>query len=850
MMKVTLNGDWKVSGSTYKELPARVPGCIHTDLMDNQLMEDPFYRDNELKYMYIGQRDWTYERTFVVSDELLAFDEVKLTCKGLDTFATIYINDGQVARTDNMFRTWEFDVKSYLSLGNNHIRIELASTFPYIEKELERRYLHITGIDDHRILGSNYVRKSQCNYGWDWGPMCVTAGIWRDIDLTGYNMRLTNTQIKQYHSQDHVNLEVITGLEGQYEGLDLRVNVLYDGQKVTSKEVTLGQLDVTLAGPVALGADESVDQVDLVLGSRIAVTLDIDQPKLWWPNNLGDQNLYQVEVSLLKGEKVIQVLKETVGLRSLVLDRHPDQYGETFQFVVNGNPFFAKGANWIPIDTFVTRGSEDFYRDILTSAKEANMNFIRVWGGGIYEQDIFYNLCDELGLCVWQDFMFACSAYPVDNQAYMETLAKEVKDNVIRLRNHACLALWCGNNEIEYIDGFVTDDGKNGSFTWKEYLYLYDEFIPNIMNAFDGQTDYWASSPMDGKGDLRGDGKSPERGDAHLWDVWHGLKPFEWYRTCDHRFNSEFGFQSFPEPEVVKGYTEEEDRNISSYVMEHHQRSGIGNSTIIHYMLSWFKLPNDFDMLMWTSQILQSLAIKYAGENWRRKMPRGMGSIYWQLNDVWPGPSWSSIDSFGNWKALNYTAKKFFNPVLISGIENRKDHSIELFLSNDTLEEKKGLIKWRAFNFNGQLLKSGSLMAMVGPNTSKSLGKLAFNTLMNEKDTEREVVVTYAYEVDGQVLSCNTTYFMYPKHLIFQQPAFDLTCYQVDERTFDLTIESNKPALWVWMEVEEEKARYSDRFFDLFPGDVKEVRVRLEEKLSINEFTKKLRVSSVYDIYQ
>lgn len=598
MVKLSLNGKWTASGGDFSNVKGTVPGCIHTDLLNNGLIEDPYYRDNESKYMHLGETDWSYEREFYVSEELLDLDNITLMCYGLDTFSAISINGIEVDWTDNMFREWHFDVKDLLVLGENLIVIQFYSTFPYIKEKLEERYLNITGIDNHRLVGSNYVRKMQCNYGWDWGPKCVTAGIWRDIELIGYNCtRIDNVQIKQEHRENEVELEIRTNLINE-----IRFNKAYIKVEISFQDEKVQQL------------------IEPICSKHIKQKIIIRDPQKWWPNNLGEQNLYDVKVTILNDEKIIDVKQERIGLRTLILDRHPDEYGESFQFVVNGIPFFAKGANWIPIDTFVTRGTDEFYEELLVDAKEANMNFIRVWGGGIYEKNRFYELCDELGLCVWQDFMFACSAYPVYDELYMDTVREEIKDNVKRIRNHASLALWCGNNEIEYMGSMVSDDGSNGTMTWDEYDKLFGSVIPSVIDKYDGQHDYWASSPMDGPGS-RGDAKDPTRGDAHLWDVWHGLKPFEWYRTCDHRFNSEFGFQSFPEPEVVRSYTAEEDRNIASFVMEKHQRSGIGNTSIIHYMMSWFKLPTNFDMLMWTSQILQSLAIKYAVENWRRKMP-------------------------------------------------------------------------------------------------------------------------------------------------------------------------------------------------------------------------------------
>ncbi|QUI24811.1 glycoside hydrolase family 2 protein [Vallitalea pronyensis] len=828
MEKITLNGEWVLSGGEFAQVKANVPGCVHTDLLHEKLIDDPYYRDNESKLMYLGELDWVYERTFFVSADMMACNKIDLICHGLDTLATVSINDHTVAKTNNMFRKWIFDIHDCINEGQNTIRIKCQSTYPYMKEKLEERYLAITGANHHRILGSNYVRKMQCNYGWDWGPMCVTAGIWKDIEVVGYHhAKLDHVQTKQSHDEHMVELQVITHLAGNIEPnkLFLDITLEHEGKHVASK-------------------------VYPVKDSSTAVPITIENPALWWPNNLGKQNLYTLSVHLLDNNNQLMDNKQfRIGLRTLVLDIHKDQYGESFQFVVNGIPFFAKGGNWIPIDTFVTRGSDAFYRQQLTDVKNANMNFIRVWGGGIYESDVFYDLCDELGLCVWQDFAFACSAYPVYDKDFLDTFKQEAIDNIKRIRHHASLALWCGNNEIEYMGNMVSDALEEGKMTWDEYKLLFDELIPSLITTYDNEHSYWASSPMDDSHD-RKDPNDATKGDAHLWDVWHGREPFEWYRTCHHRFNSEFGFQSFPEPNVVKSYTKKEDRNITSYVMEKHQRSVIGNETIILYMLSWFKLPTSFDMLLWTSQILQSLAIKYAVENWRRKMPEGMGTLYWQINDCWPVASWSSIDAMGNLKALHYSAKKFYNPVLISGIEDKDNLSVEIHLTNDTLEKQSGVIQWTLFHVNGCVLKEGTMEASIEANTASAVTTLNLYEAIEHAGGVRHVVLHYAFAVHDQVLSENTTYFVYPKHLELEKPDFKVGITKVTNQQYQVTVSSNKPCLWVWMELGHITARYSDRFFDLFNGQTKEVTIHMNEGLELHAFRSQLVIHSIVDTYQ
>jgi len=827
MKKIELNGKWQVSGPKYNNVEAKVPGCIHTDLLSNGLISDPYYRDNESKLMWIGKTDWTYERNFSINEELLYHNNVIMICHGLDTFASIYLNDKKIAKTDNMFRTYEFDVKKLLIKGKNRIKIVFNSTYPYMEKKMNERYLLPAGRDSFSIQGGNYVRKMQCNYGWDWGPMCVTAGIWRDIELIAYSkVKIEDVNITQKHLDDKVELRIRAVLNEYIdESLNISVVVKYKEEDVA----------VCTCGVESVVMD---------------VLLEVVNPNLWWPNNLGEQCLYDVEVSIVDEEtNVLDNKYAKIGLRTLVLDRHDDKWGESFQFVVNDVPFFAKGANWIPIDTFVTRGSEAFYRQLLQDAKDANMNFIRVWGGGIYEQDIFYDLCDEYGICVWQDFMFACASYPTYDCAFLDTVKQELIDNIKRLRSHSCLALWCGNNELEHMGYLLTDEAENGTMTWEEYKHLFEEVIPSLLNEYDGEHNYWISSSHT-PGENRAEPNDPKSGDAHLWEVWHGREPFEWYRTCEHRFNSEFGFQSFPEPEVVNSYTLPEDRNITSFVMEKHQRSGIGNDAIMQYMLSWFKMPTSFDMLMWASQILQSLAIKYAVEHWRRKMPQGMGTLYWQLNDCWPVASWSSIDYIGNWKALHYSAKKFFAPVLISGVEDKEKQTLDIYLSNDTLQSQEGVVKWELYNLNGKLEDSGLFNASIEANKSALTKTLELSEQVKNAGGVRDILVFYSFAVKDEIISRNTTYFERPKHMKLQNPNLKTEVVKTGEKTFEIAISSDKPALWVWLGLKGVKAKYSDNFFDINQNTKKMILVSTEKDLDIDGFRNVLAVHSITDTYE
>jgi len=860
-MTIDLCGQWKVrkQGDT-ETIPASVPGCIHTDLLASGKIDDPYYRDNEDRQMWIGETGWVYSRTFTVDQDLLDCERVLLRCEGLDTLGTITINNILIGKTNNQFRRWEFDVKPHLQAGENRIEICFDSTIPFIQAEQQKRYLNLTGLGHHRIDGSNRIRKSQCNYGWDWGPMCATAGIWRPIGLIAFNSaRITDIHITQDHSQKSVvSLRVALNIEKSETAaaLTAKVRVFHEDSIVCQTEVAC-----------------SVNVVE--------TTVTVENPKLWWPNDLGEQPLYEVQVELLKEDAAIDTVSKKIGLRTLVLDRHDDQWGESFQFVVNGKPFFAKGANWIPADTFVTRITKEHYEHLIKSAADAHMNMLRVWGGGIYGDDIFYDLCDQYGICVWQDFMFACSAYPAFDEAFMENVKHEAEDQVKRLRHHPSLALWCGNNEIEQIahmfvgnaeeDNMILEKYKamiaelpamvrermapmltgyivDGKMTWEEYYKLFDELLPGIVSKHDPERTYWPSSPHSPVGDRR-DYNNPTCGDAHLWNVWHGRQPFEWYRTCDHRFNSEFGFQSFPEPAVVNSYTEEEDRNATSYIMEWHQRSEVGNDNIILYLLSWFKLPTSFDMLLWLSQILQGIGMKYAVEHWRRSMPCGMGMLYWQINDCWPVASWSSIDYFGNWKALHHMAREFYAPLLISAVEDTEQGSVEVYVTSDLFQPTSGVITWTLTDTFGETLASNQLDCNIVPSANQKVMTLEFADHLAEYG-KRRLLLWLELAVDGNVVSQNMAYFIRPKHLELHDPGLSVQIRKVADSSFAVTIEVKHPALWVWPDLPGVKAAYSHRFSHLAPGKPITVTIQLEEEMTLETFEKTLKVQSLVDTWK
>ncbi|MEN6480267.1 MAG: glycoside hydrolase family 2 protein, partial [Anaerolineales bacterium] len=668
-----------------------------------------------------------------------------------------------------------------------------------------------------------WIRKEPCNFGWDWGPELATCGIWRDIALVAYDVaRLADVQVLQEH-----------GANGRVT-LDIRISA--DRASEAPLQV---QLEITCGREVV-----SAERLTLT-GGYVTTSVNIIEPHLWWPNGMGAQPLYTVRATLLNDGEPLDERSLRIGLRRLELVREPDPWGESFTFSCNGIPFFAKGANWIPNDVFAARMTPERYRASLENARQANMNMLRVWGGGIYEDDAFYDCCDEMGICVWQDFIFACATYPTFDAEWMATVAVEAEQNVRRIRHHASLALLCGNNELE--QGLVGPEWTETTMSWEDYGKLFDQLLPEIVNRLAPQTAYWPSSPHSPVGP-REDFNNPTCGDAHLWSVWHGQQPFEWYRTCTHRFNSEFGFQSFPEPRTVYSYTEPQDRNITSWVMEHHQRSGIGNTTIMKYLCDWFRLPCSFEMNLWLTQILQGMAIKYAVEHWRRGMPRGMGTLYWQINDCWPVASWSSVDSLGRWKALHYMARHFYEPLLISGLEDVETGQVQVHVTSDLLRRSFGKVSWLLTDMAGQRLAGEDINVTASANSDTLAATLNLASELAQYGS-RQVLLWLALRVNDEVVSTNLVTFARPKHLELQAPDIRYTVADSGDGSFAVTLSAAKPALWTWLGLRYLEARYSDAFFHLLPGQPVTVKLTPLAPATLEEIRSQLEIRSLIDTY-
>ena len=798
MKKLDLNGKWKITSNTY-EVEGDVPGSVYSALLANGLMEDPFYRDNEAKALAIMDEEFTFTRTFEYHKNM---KKPLLVCEGIDTLCDLYINGKLVAHTDNMHRTYYFDVKSYLIDGENTIKAVFPPFDAFIKAKSKEKEITSGTIS---LVGFAYVRKAFYMSGWDWGPMLPDAGIWKDIYLIdGAIPRISDVRILQKHRNSKVYLTV---------------------KAATSQRA---KTKITLISP---------DGEKLELKNNQQT--EIENPRLWWPHGYGEQPLYRVVTECIHKGEVVDTNEKKIGLRTLFVSREKDEWGEEFCYKVNGIKIFAMGADYIPEDNILARLSKERTEKLLKDCLFANFNSIRVWGGGFYPHDYFFELCDELGIIVFIDLMFACTALPSD-RAFYNNVKAEIVDNVRRFRHHACIGVISGNNEMEEelgLPNWCTKEEKRG------YLKLFEGIIPKIIKAECPEISFVPSSPSS-----HGKFKNPQDenvGDSHYWMVWHGNLPFTEYRKHFFRFLSEFGFQSFPSMKTVEQYTLPEDRNPFGAVMELHQRNASANGKILNYLSQTYLYPFKMEDLVYASQLLQAQAIKYGVEHFRRNRGRCMGALYWQLNDCWPVASWSSIDGYGRYKALHYEARRFFEPVHISCEETgeystRKDITSEryydyetkakLYVCNETLEDMDGTVEWTLFSADGTKVESGSEKLYVKALSYASLEEIDFH-----KTDVRNNYLSFSYIVDGEVVSYGTVLFTKPKHFCFPDPKLAL---EVDGD--EITVTASSYAKYVFISNDKDDLILSDNFFDMDAGK-KTVKILSGE-------AKNLTVKSVYDI--
>lgn len=862
MMKQRLKENWKMRRTDWIQWqPAIVPGSVYTDMYRNGDMEDPFFKDNELKAKQLMDYDYEYITNFDCDSELLACDRVILHFDGLDTVADIYVNGSFVGDAINMHRVWEYDIKDAVKEKDNELRVVLHSPNKYVAEAFKK--CRTMGNED-TLEGFMHLRKAHCMFGWDWGACLPDAGIFRPVSILGVDKaRIDNVLILQEHvyEKEADDFMPYTSVEKD----DLVPDRFADPVPVV-KEVKLSlHVEEEIAGKYACNRKKEPELIDITGGfseegnvscykveitapdgtvsvyENSPVEIIIEEPCLWWPKGYGSQPLYTVKVVLYKDGREVDTWEKRIGLRTLTMRRQKDEWGECFAQEVNGICVFAMGADYIPEDHLIGRVTPETTRALLEKAEFANFNSIRVWGGGYYPDDWFFDICDEMGFMVWQDFMFACSVYELTPE-FEANITQEFIDNVKRLRSHPSLALLCGNNEMEM---FV--ESKNPWVTKysevRDYYFMYERIIPGIVKEYAPQCFYWPASPSSGGSmDAPND---PDRGDVHYWDVWHGNKPFPEYRKFFFRYASEFGFQAFPAMKTIEQISDDPaDHNPFSYIMEKHQRQNSANGKIMGYMQQTYKYPNSFPIFVYASQLLQADAIRYGVEHYRRNRGRCMGAVYWQFNDCWPVVSWASVDYCGRMKALHYYAKRFFAPIMLSCEEqgmlttekqlNRQhfefEKSIRLNVANETMEEAEVTVKWALRNAAADILKEGEENLKVPALTSVWLEKKEFP----EADLYNEYI-SYELWKDGEMISDGSVLFSLPKYFRYQDPELS---YRIEGQ--EIIVSAAAYAKSVEVQNENEDLVLSDNYFDLHAG---------ERRLKIlSGSTENLRLRSVWDI--
>lgn len=784
-IKIALNDSWQFKGiDTLDWKSASVPGNIFTDLLHHKIIEDPFIKNNEEKVQWISTKDWEYKTIFQLSNKILAKKNIELNLEGLDTYASIYLNDSLLGLTNNAFQTFNFDIKKSAK-KENKLRIVFTNTGK-IETKLENKNSYQLP-EGKRI----YTRKAQFQYGWDWGPKLNTSGIWKEVSINAWDdLKFETIFVRQKEiNKEKANLSVEIEIESNS---DKDVNLF---TKINNEVIS--------------------SNISLKKGKYIyKIPIEIMNPKLWWTHNLGESYLYNFNFQLIADGKIKDEKSIKKGIRTIKLITKKDSIGESFYFELNGKPVYMKGANYIPQNSFQNKVTNQHYKKLLSDVVSSNMNMLRVWGGGIYENDIFYDLCDEKGILVWQDFMFACAMYPGD-KAFLNNIKTEAEQQVKRLRNHASIALWCGNNENS--EGWKRWGWKANRSKeeiqdiWNDYLAVFNDILPKVVTE-NSETDYWETSPKHGRGNI----KYKTEGDAHDWWIWHDAYPFEHLQENVPRFMSEFGFQSFPSFETINYINQKESVDLKTDAIKSHQKHVRGFQLIDEYMARDYKIPTNDEDYAYVSQLLQAKGITMGIEAQRRVKPYNMGTLYWQLNDCWPAISWSSIDYFGNWKALQYKAKKAFENVLISTVKTKYDY--ETYIINDSLSDIQGTLKLKMIDFYGKEIWSNSEEITVKGNSSKKVYHIP------QVNIDRKRMVYVIEFKDSKSLY----YFENPKNLDLPKGKIDQQIFKT-KNGFSVKLKSNVLQKDVFL-FTNEKGHFSDNFFDLLPNERKIIEFKTKAK--------------------
>ena len=816
---------------------AQVPGVVQTDLLRDRLIPDPFDQDNEFRLQWIGLADWEYQTTFQMDASEIDHRHIDLVFDGLDTFADVYLNGQAILHADNMFRRWRIPAKSLVKPGPNTLRVVLHSpvekmlpyvkSLPYVLPSVSSQ----DAVNEEGVATAPYTRKAPYQYGWDWGPRFLTEGIWKPARIESWDdLRVENFHIHQEHiSPDLARVTAELEIEAD-KGATTTVAVAHDD----------------LSGPQAPDGKSTV-QLDAGI-NHISIPLRIAAPRLWYPAGYGPQTRYRFLASIRIGREIAAHAEVKTGLRSIELRRASDQWGKSFEFVVNGISVFAKGADMIPFDSFPDRETPEIHRKILQSARDAHMNMVREWGGGFYESDDFYDICDELGIMVWQEFMFGGDLVPGD-VAFEENVRQEAVDQIKRLRDHPSIVLWCGNNEIEEgwhgwdeIESFkesISPDARDR--IWQDYMILFADVIKSAVVQYADPVPYWPSSPSANFEDLP---DNQHNGDVHYWSVWHGQAPASDYTRQFPRFMSEFGFQSFPEMRTIRTFAQPQDFDIYSRVMLAHQKNKGGNDRILTYMLREYREPKDFKSFIYLSQVQQAEIIKSGAEHLRRQRPRTMGALYWQLNDCWPVASWSSIDYYGRWKALQYYARRFYEDVLISPFLH--DDKVDVYVVSDKLQPLSASIHMRLLDFSGNVLLEQSKDVQL-PAQSSAIYFTVDKASLAAKGDLHQTFLAFDLNVDRQRISRNLVFFDVTHNLKLPiVPKIETTVSQTGDG-FTLMLKSAKVARSVYVSFGDLEAQLSDNYFDLLPGE--DVTIKVKSSATLEQLKAALKTISLTDAY-
>jgi beta-mannosidase len=802
-------------------LPATVPGCVHRDLRRAGLIPDPFWGANELELQWIEERTWEYRTRFDLPETLRGEPVVELCADGLDTVSVVSLNGHEIARTENMFLAYRWDVGPRLRARDNELCIRFEPAMDYVRT---RRLEHAPREINDPVGGCTRLRKEQCQFGWDWGPRFVTAGIWQDLRLEGGPPnRLEGVRLTQEHREGAVRLALVPETRAPLAAPEVRWKLSLDGETVVEGTGT---------------------------------SLEVPAPQLWWPNGQGPQPLYTLRVEVCDGDTPLGTWERRLGLRTIALDHSPDAHGEAFRFLVNGRPIFAKGANWIPAHSFVAGLTRADYARDLEAAAAVHMNMIRVWGGGIYESEDFYDLCDELGLLVWQDFMFSCTLYPGDD-AFAASVREEARCQTRRLRHRACLALWCGNNEIPMINH---EDLVAHRAYQEAYDRIFHDVLPAVVAAEDPATAYWPSSPYRHGANERAHPPGERGGDTHFWDVWHARHPVSDYQKWRFRFVSEFGMQAFCSPETQATFCPPEDANVFGATMENHQKNRAGNQIILDYVSRRYRFPKSQDDLLYLSQLNQAYCLETGVEFYRRISPHCMGALYWQLNDCWPVASWSSIEFTGRWRALHYAARRFFAPTLVTAQLLGEDtvtignyrrvsyHAVELYTVSDLPDPTPARLFWDLFHLDGRkLLEGGKSVTLepVGGRLQASV-ELAEALAVHPRET---VYLRIGLEAAGQPRQEETVFLTRPRFLDLPKCTVTVAATARDPRTVELRLRAPCFQHRLSLEWPGRAFHASDNFFELYPDEEKTVLLHFAEPATPAEIEANVRTRSLADTY-